>query len=326
MAQQRKVVAVTGASGYIGTKLLERLEREPGLLKVVAFDIKPLRVPVHNIAFYRKDVSEPIDDELNDQDATSLVHLAFNPDRGANRREMDAIREENIETLRAVMASCIRTKVSHLIYISSHTVFGAHSDNPIPIPEDAPLRPSPDDHAAFDKQQCELFLQEFAQTQNDIKITVLRTCTVLGNGTDDSAVSFYFRPWLLGLTTYDPPLQFVYDDDLARVMSIIIQREVPGTFNVAGDGIVHYREMANILKTNRVSLPPFLAYQIVRLFWGLRLQRETTATSLDHVRWPILMSTGKLHQAIGYRFMHTALDTLTAFANSTYLYKDPSPF
>ena len=128
MAQQRKVVAVTGASGYIGTKLLERLERETGLLKVVAFDIKPLRVPVHNIAFYRKDVSEPIDDELNDQDATSLVHLAFNPDRGANRREVDAIREENIETLRAVMASCIRTKVSHLIYISSHTVFGAHSD------------------------------------------------------------------------------------------------------------------------------------------------------------------------------------------------------
>ena len=92
MAQQRKVVAVTGASGYIGTKLLERLEREPGLLKVVAFDIKPLRVPVHNIAFYRKDVSEPIDDELNDQDATSLVHLAFYQDRVSIRREMDAKR------------------------------------------------------------------------------------------------------------------------------------------------------------------------------------------------------------------------------------------
>ena len=319
-------MAVTGASGYIGSKLLERLEREPGLRKVVTFDVKPLRVPVHNIAFYRKDVSEPIDDELNDQDATTLVHLAFNPGRATSRREVDGIREENLETLRAVLASCVRTRVGHLIYISSHTVFGAHSDNPIPIPDDAPLRPSLDDSSAFDKQQCELFLQEFAQTQNDVKITVLRSCTVLGNGTDDSAVSSYFRPWLLGLTAYNPPLQFVYDDDLVRVISIIIQREIPGTFNVAGDGIVHYREMADILKSNRVSLPPFLAYPLVQLCWGLHLQRETTAASLDHVRWPVLMSTGKLHQATGYRFLHTALDALTAFANSAYLYRDPFPF
>ena len=38
------------------------------------------------------------------------------------------------------------------------------------------------------------------------------------------------------------------------------------------------------------------------------------------------MSTGKLHKATGYRFWHTALESLTAFANSTYLYKDPAPF
>ncbi|MBC8280622.1 MAG: NAD-dependent epimerase/dehydratase family protein [Chloroflexi bacterium] len=326
MAQQGKVVAVTGASGYIGTKLLERLEREPGLRKVVAFDINPLRVPIHNIAFYRKNVSEPIDDELNDQDATTVVHLAFNPNRGVSRREEDAIREENVETLRSVMASCARTRVGHLIYLSSHTVYGAHSDNPIPISDDAPMRPSADDSNALDKQQCELLLQEFAQAQSDIKITILRSCTVLGNGTDNSAVDAYFRPWLFGLTAYNPPIQFVYDDDLARVMSIFIQREIPGIFNVAGDGIVHYREMAKIIKSKMISLPPFLAYPLVQLSRGLHLQREATPKHLDQVRWPILMSTGKLHQATGYRFYHTALESLTAFANSTYLYKDPAPF
>lgn len=326
MPQQGKVVAVTGASGYIGSKLLECLELEPGLRKIVAFDINPLQRPIHNIAFYRKNVSDPIDDELNDYDVTTLVHLAFNPYRSASRREMNEIREENLETLRAVMASCARTRVTHLIYLSSHTVYGSHSDNPIPILDDAPMRPSTNDHNAFDKQYCEILLQEFSQAQSDIKVTVLRSCTVLGSGSDKAAIDTYFKPWLLGITAYNPPLQFVYDADLARVMSIFVQREIPGIFNVAGDGIVHYREMAKITNNKIVSLPPFLAYPLVQLCQRVRLQPEATASNLNQVRWPILMSTGKLHQATGYRFYHTALDALTAFANSTYLYQDPDPF
>ena len=138
MAQQGKIVAVTGASGYVGTKLLERLEQEPGVRKMVAFDVNPLPLPVHNIAFYRKNVSESIEDELNEQGATTLVHLAFNAHRGANRREVTAVHDENVETLRSVMASCVNSRITHLIYLSSHSVYGAHSYNPFPIPPTLP--------------------------------------------------------------------------------------------------------------------------------------------------------------------------------------------
>jgi UDP-glucose 4-epimerase len=322
MAQQGNIVAITGASGYVGSKLLERLEQDPTVRKLVAFDVNPLPLPVHNITVYRKNVSEPIDDELNDQRATTLVHLAFNARHGANRREISDIHDENLDTLRSVMASCVTARITHLIYISSHTVYGAHSDNPVPIPDDAPMRPSPDFPYAYDKHQCELALEEFARAQTDVKVTVLRSCIVLGHGADNLETQTFFRPWMLGVTDYNPPLQFVYDDDLTRIISIIIDREITGTFNVAGDGIVHYREMARIIKSRLVSLPPFLVYPLVRLCWGLRLQRDATTQGLDQVRWPILMSTGKLHKATGYRFWHTALESLTAFTNSTYLYND----
>lgn len=324
--QQGKVVAVTGASGYIGTKLLERLEQEPSLRKVVAFDVNPPTVPIHNLAAYRKDVSSPIDEELTDQDATTLVHLAFNARRGANRREVEAIRKENLETLRSVMASCAGSRIGHLIYLSSHTVYGAHSDNPVPISDDAPMRPSPDYPYGYDKHLSELALEEFAQAQNDVRVTILRSCIVLGYSADNYTTRAFFRPWLMGVAENNPAMQFVYDEDLARVMSIFIQKEIPGTFNVAGDGVVYYREMAKIIQSKLISLPSFLAYPLARLSWELHLQRDATSGGLDLVRWPILMSTGKLHKAIGYRFWHTALDALTAFANSAYLYKDPAPF
>ena len=326
MVQQAKVVAVTGASGYVGTKLLERLEQEANLRKIVAFDVNPMPAPIHNIAVYRKDVSKPIDEELDDQGATTLVHLAFNANRGANRREVAGIREGNLETLRAVMASCVRARIGHLIYLSSHTVYGAHKDNPVPILDDAPMRPSLDHPYGYDKHLCELALEEFARAQQEVKVTILRSCMVLGHGTDNSATKAFFRPWLLGVLDANPALQFVYDDDLARVISIIIQREITGTFNVAGDGVVYYREMAKIIKSRLISLPALLAYPAAQLSWELHLQRDATSRGLDLVRWPILMSTGKLHRATGYRFWHTALDALTAFANSAYLYKDPAPF
>lgn len=322
MVRQKKTVAVTGASGYLGSKLLEKLEQEATCGKLVAFDVNPLPLPVHNIAFYRKNVSEPIDDELSDHDVTTLVHLAFNPRRGSNGREITEIHDENLGTLRAVMASCVISRVSHLIYISSHTVYGAHDDNPIPISDNAPMRASPDIPYAHDKHQSELALNEFAQAQEDVKVTILRSCTVLGHGAKTTKYQDLFHPWLLGIKNSNPPLQFVYDDDLARVMSIIIQRDIQGTFNVAGNGVVHYREMAKIIESKLINLPASIVYPLVRISRGIRLQKSLTPAELDQVRWPILMSTGKLHKATGYLFWHTALEALTAFANSSYLYQD----
>ena len=125
---------------------------------------------------------------------------------------------------------------------------------------------------------------------------------------------------------YNPPLQFVYDADLARVLALVIRQEIPGVFNVAGDGVVYYRELAKMIKSKLINLPPFMAYPLAQMSWDFHVQRDATAGALDLIRWPMLMSTGKLHQATGYRFWHTSLEALTAFANSNYLYKEPSRF
>ncbi len=310
MTTQRKVVAVTGSSGHIGTKLLEHLEETPGLGKLVAFDTRPLSAPVHNIAAFRRDVATPIHEELTRQRVTTLVHLAFVWRHGQNRRDAAAMSEQNREMLRSVMESCQRARVGHLIYLSSHTVYGARPDNPIPVLEDSPRRPSHGFPYAQDHYRAEQSLLEFAQDTPDMKVTIFRSSPALGTMTAMGLLrEFYFPGWV-GLSDHNPPLQFVYDDDLARILCLAITQEVSGIFNLASDGVVFLRELVQTVAAQRTQLPAGLVYPLKRLTGG-------TSGAYSHYlnRWPIIMSTGSLHRATGYRFRYTASQAVSALAS-----------
>ena len=322
MEQSPKSVAITGASGYVGARLLRKLEDEEDIRKLVAIDTLPPAVPIRNMAAYRTNVTEPIDDALTQHNVSTVVHLAFIARRGRNRQEVDSIRETNLAALGSVLESSARAGVNHIVYLSSHTVYGAHAGNPVPLTDEAPLRPIPDFPYGYDKFLSEQMLQEFQETHPDIAVTILRSCMVLGPSAGNYITKAFFRPWLLGVLDYDPPLQFVYEDDLARIVTIVIQRRLPGVFNVAGDGVVFYTEFAQMIKSRLINLPSFLAYGLAQLSWNLHIQRESTSCGLDLVRYPMVLSTGKLHQATGYRFWHTSMETLSAFANSGLLYQD----
>ena len=309
-------VAITGSSGYIGSRLLRRLEDEEGIRKLVAIDIHSPIEPIHNMAAYRMDVTEPIDSALLAHQVTTLVHLAFITQPGRNRHEVNEVRQTNLDTLQTVLESCIRAGVDHVVYLSSYTVYGAHPDNSIPITESSPLRPLPDFAYGYDKYLSEQVLQEFQEQHPNITVTILRSCVVLGPSANNYVANALCRPWLLGVWDHNPPLQFVYEDDLARILTIVVQRRLGGVFNVAGDGVVFYREMAEIMQSRLVMLPSFLALSLTQLTWRLRIQTDSPGVGLALVRYPIVLSTGKLHEATGYRFWHTSLETLTAFTNA----------
>ncbi len=320
MPDDPKAVAITGASGYIGSRLLRRLEDEEGIRKLVAIDLHSPIEPIHNMAAYRMDAAEPIDSALLAHRVTTLVHLAFKSSfsgrPGRNRGEVDAFRQTNLDTLQSVLESCVRAGVNHIIYLSSYTVYGAHPDNPIPITESSPVRPLQDFAYGYDKYLSEQMLRDFQEQHPDIAVTILRSCIVLGPSANNYVANAFFKPWLLGVWNHNPPMQFVYEEDLARILTIVVQQRLAGVFNVAGDGVVFYREMAEMIQSRLVMLPSFLALLLTRLAWKLRLQADTPGTGLALMTYPIILSTGKLHEATGYRFWHTSLETLTAFTNA----------
>ena len=313
MNNQARVVAVTGASGYIGSRLLQELEAEVGLAKVLGIDTSPLPIPFHNCATERLDVTQPMDETFRDCKVNTVVHLAFTLKPGRNRNESNGVRQANLKGMASVLKACNAAKVNNFIYLSSHTLYGAHKDNPLPITEETPLRPLTGFQYCQDKALCERVVWDFARENPRVGVTVLRSCVVMGPKADNYVTRAFFRPVLLGVGGYNPPLQFVHEDDLAKLLHLLIMEPCPGVFNVAGEGVIKYTRMARLIRRRLISLPSVFAYPLTQMAWHLGIQKDAPAVGLDFIRYPIVLSTGKLKKETGFRFFYTSEEALMSY-------------
>ena len=307
------VVAVTGAAGYLGQQLLARLEREDGVKHVVAIDIHPVPDTGPKVTSLRQDVTEPLEQTFRRHGVEAVVHLAFVLRQGRDRR---AKRRVNVGGAAGVLQACDAAGVRRIVALSSSTVYGAHADNPIPLDEDAPCRPPRAFHYAWDKADSERLLQGYAEAHPDTVVSILRSCVVMGPSASNSITSSLFKPVLVGLRGYDPPMQFVHEDDVVELLWRFVAEPHPGIFNVAGPGTVRWSELARMARKWLIWLPPTVAYPLTQFAWWLRLQNDSPAVGLDWIRYPWMVSTERLKRETGFQFQHTGEEALRSYLES----------
>ena len=302
-------VAVTGASGFLGRNLLPILSASPSIEGIIALDVAPPGPDLPKVAYHRVDLASLPGDIFAGDRVDAVLHLAFHLRTDRRRR----LSRDNRAGTRAVLESCERARVPNIIFLSSHTVYGAHPHNSVPITEDTPADPLPGFGYAEDKSACEELVLEYAVAHPDVTVTILRSCVVLGPGSAGSYVArTMFKPVLLRLMGYDPPLQFVHVDDLTLLLLHLAIQPAPGTFNVAGAGSIPYSRAAGIASSRLLPLPVALAYPLVGMTWRLGLQGDSPAIGLEYIRHPILLDTAKLTQATGFQLTHSSESALRA--------------
>ena len=52
---------------------------------------------------------------------------------------------------------------------------------------------------------------------------------------------------------------------------------------------------------------------LLALSWRLHLQSSSPVGGLEYIKYPIIISTEKLKQTLGFRFAHTSRDALHSF-------------
>ena len=309
-----KNIAITGISGYIGTRLLSHLDGIDTVQKIIGIDIKQPAFKSAKLKFYRQDILEPFGDLFTENEVDTAVHLAF-----VLRPTRDRASAQQIDvggTLNFVRA-CRQAGVGHILYLSSHTVYGAHRDNPIPLTEDSPPRPVPDFQYSLDKARTEQILHDFGTSDRNVTITVLRSCPVIGPNAIGSAPTIMFKPpVMIGVDRLDPPMQFVHEDDLIKVIETLLTQKRGGVFNVAGRGELRYSEVAGMVGKKLLRLSDGLLKFLIHMSWALHLQNESPVSGLEFIKYPPVISTDKLTRETGFRFQYSTKEALSSFVSA----------
>ena len=312
MADGSLRVAVTGAAGYLGSKLIERLEECDTVGYILATDIRRSTSTYgERTQFVRLDVSEPFPTILGQHDIGAVVHLAYvlNPCRRRSQaRKVNVLGAENL------VEACRNSGVAHIVYLSSTSVYGAHPDNPEFVTEEDPVRPIPGFQYSEDKVAAERRLTDFADESPSASVTILRGCPVMGPRADNFIANAFRKPILPLVGDADPPMQFIHEDDLTDLILKCLETRTEGVYNVAGNGTIRWTQMAEAMRRRMLRLPPVAWRSLTSLAWNLGLQSDSPACGLDFIRYRWTASADKLKRELGVSPTYTSREAWESFA------------
>lgn len=304
---EKKTVAVTGAAGFIGSKLVERLAQSDHVDSVIALDCLPLEISCPKVTAFKRDIRESTADILREYRVDAVFHLAFLLRPGHDRKEAHRV---NVGGTTQVIRDCRAAGVEHLVYLSSTTVYGARCGTEQPYTEESPVRPVPGFQYAEDKAAAELGLRTFAMNNPSSRVTILRGCTVMAPRCENFVTDVFFRLASVRVLGADPQMQFIHLDDLLDAFLLCLLKPVSGVFNITGEGTVAYSEIASIAGRRAIAFPaPLLAF-LTWVTWMLRLQSDSPACGIEYARWPWVASNEKLTRETGFRPEHTSREAL----------------
>jgi hypothetical protein len=184
--------------------------------------------------------------------------------------------------------------MTHLVLVSSAMVYGAYANNPVPLTEDAALRPEVEFAYARRLGAIEQAADAWRREVPGRTVTTLRPAvSVAADGTSSLA-----RALAAGMGQRvgesDPPAQFLHLDDLAAAIALAVVARLDGVYNVAPDGwIPGERVRALSGGVPRIKLPDRVQEVVTGLRW--RFQRGPIPPGLrSYTRTPWLVANDRL--------------------------------
>lgn len=311
-----RVVAIVGSQSFLGRRLCAALADDPAVDRIVAVDIRPPETTSPKLQYVRVDLTRPaatgeLTEALGDEQAGSLVHLAFLGARGAD--DAYAHELEVIGTMH-VLAAAAAAGTRRLILQSTTAVYGAHPKNPNVLPETRAPLGSEQSRFVSDKLEAERQLLRFAGERRGVSVAVLRLGPVVG-----PQVENLFTRYLLGrlsptILGHDPLLQALHEDDAVAALRLALRRgEARGIFNVVAGGVVPVSTALALCGTRALPLPYGVAGRALELLNALGVT-PAPASFVDFLRYTCVADGARARAELGFEARHTTRDALVALA------------
>jgi UDP-glucose 4-epimerase len=304
-----KRILVTGLSTYWGGRLAQALEKDPGIDVIVGVDSEDPTRELERTEFVRvgaqhallrriveaAEIDTVVDARLVVDSTTTSARIAH---------------ENNVIGTMNILAACggPNSTVRKLVFKSSAHFYGTAQDDPAFFTERMGRPHPPATPIERDIVEAEAAVAEFAEQCPGCEVTVLRCSNVLGPEVRTSHSALFRLPFVPMILGFDPRYQFVHEDDVVAALGHAVRNDVPGVYNVAGDGVLALSEVAGLLGKPYVPvLPPWgtgMAASVARRL-GIRVPPEM----LSQLRFGRGLDNRKL-KATGFVYRYTTRETV----------------
>ena len=252
-----RVVLVTGVSSVFAStfaRALADLDEGAGIDKVVGIDTVLPPGELGGVKFVRADIRAPVVGKVMAvEDVDTVVHLdVAMPTRGRG----DGAKERNVIGTMQLLAACQRSSIVRKLVLGSSTaVYGSSPRDPAVFTESHSARGGASSGFPKTIVEVEAYVRGFARRRPEVLITTLRSAQVLHPDLDTPFGHYFAGAVLPSALGFDPRLQFLHVDDAYAVLTESVLHDRPGTFNVAGDGVVLLSQCARRLGRPLIPLP-----------------------------------------------------------------------
>jgi UDP-glucose 4-epimerase len=310
-------VALTGVRTFLGKSLLKLLEEDDRVRRLVVIDRDTPESAGVKSRSYVVDRTQPsaparIAEILAAESVDTFVHLGFV--ESPTRNVAWAHEVESVGTLH-VLNACRERPVQKLVLGSSTTLYGPHFDNPNFLAETQPLRGLPLTPFLADKIDAERQVEAYAREHRSATVTVLRFAPLLGPTVESYVTRWLTRAMVPTLLGYDPLVQFVHEVDALAALKLALDRDVPGVFNIVGDGVLPVSTVIKLIGRRQLPLPHFVAKRLTRLLWAAGVS-TVPHQLLRFLRYVCVADGEKAKRELGFSPGYTSREAVLELGNT----------
>ena len=311
-------VLITGPAGFLGQQLLADLAVQQPNWTLFAADIReiPANLLRSNVQPLHLDISlkAAVFKTVLECQPQAIVHLAsvVSPPPGMSEATLHAI---DVDGTRAIIEAAAANGVEQLIITSSGAAYGYYPENAEWIDEDDPLRGHNKFAYAKHKREVEEVLVRARIAHPQLRQLILRPGTILGKRVNNQITDMFKKRAVLGIQGSDSRFVFIWDQDVVSIIRKGLEKGASGIYNLAGDGALSLREIAQILRKPYRPLPAGLIQGVLRVLKPLRLS-QYGPEQVDFLRYRPVLANRRLKEEFGYTPRYTSREAFIAFLDA----------
>lgn len=310
-----KRVLITGLSSFWGGRVAQALEADPDVEVIIGLDTREPTVKLERTEYVRSDENYSILSRIvkaTGVDTIAHTFLVVDSTTMSSRamHEINVIGTMNLFAAASAAGSTVRK----VVVKSAALVYGASPKDPYWFREtDRRVAPA---RTRVERSLLEVegYVRDFARDNPHVDLSLLRFSNVIGPDITTPLTTALALPVVPKVAGYDPRFQLVHEDDVVAALLFAVYHEVPGIYNVAGDGQIPWSETMAIVGKRGVPMPPFgisLATDPLRRLGLVNLAPEL----IELLKYGRGIDNRAFKEA-GFRYQYTSAGAVEAFVQA----------